>query len=83
MNMKSVSVAMFILGLVVGSALGVGFGNGGHTKGRLSACNEIMSVLNRSSGGSLECVVIKGKVLITGPELGGHIFNLDGSELKD
>jgi outer membrane lipoprotein SlyB len=76
----AVGVLALLAGLLIGNARGISKGKAeGALAGRVSACNEIMSVLNRGMGFDLECKVKAGEVFLFGAQgTQGHLVTLDG-----
>lgn len=73
-------VALIVGGLVVGALLGHSL-SGSKLDGRLSACKDIMSVLNQSLPLQLECTIEKGDVYVSSPLKPGVKVSLDGSKV--
>ncbi len=61
------------IGLLLGNAL-----SGSKLAGRLSACQEMTSVLNGAMPFQLNCEVAKGDVWLSSPQAPGLLVSLDG-----
>ena len=72
-------VAIFVAGLLFGSAAGT---SSKYQDGRLSACKELVQVLNATSPliaflGGVECVAYKNDAAM---KLGDKLYSLDGKK---
>ena len=79
MNIKP-AVMLLVGGALVGGIIGYA-ANGSKLDGRLSACQEIMSMLNQTIPLELNCEVVKGDVYITTPFKPGVKVSLDGTRV--
>jgi hypothetical protein len=70
-----------LLGLVVGVGIGMQVKHGDYLNGRLSACKDMTSEMNKASPVTLQCTVDGGEVYITILEVPGVKFTLDGKRL--
>lgn len=68
-------------GLLMGSLFG-GNANNARVDGRLSACKDIMSIVQMNTGVEFQCVVERGDVWITSPVEPNIKISLDGKKVR-
>lgn len=78
MSFKEVGLVLgsLVVGGLIGNAL-----SGSRLDGRLSACRDIVGVLNQAVPLQLGCEVVKGDVYISSPLQPGIKVSLDGKDV--